>query len=372
MKILVEEEAFNYSLTQEIINKGSYQVIRSYEEFFKIPSPIFFYNSLPQLISEGKKLLFIMKFKGRFFRPCPGTKNYVCCGYKIFHFAEGCPLDCSYCILQLYLNRPGLKIWGNLLEDGFSELEKILEASKKENKVLRIGTGEFTDSMALEPYGGVSAKLIDFWSKKDPLAVLELKTKISISEDFYSKLKPDPRVIFAWSVNTPKIIETEEKGTASLERRLESAKKAVAYGFTVAFHFDPIILYEEAEKDYPEVLQKILDSIPLDKIAWISLGTLRYPKELKFIAQKRFPKIKIFSYEFIDGLDKKRRYFIDLRKKLYKNLLNLIKITEGQVTFYFCMETERVWQEILKKEIKTSEELASLLDKVAYRLCSQI
>lgn len=372
MKILVEEEALNYQLTQEIVSRYPYKVIRSYKEFFRKFTQALFCSSLPQLISEEKKLLFIMKFKGRFFRPCPGTKNYVCCGYKIFHFAEGCPLDCSYCILQLYLNRPGLKIWGNLLEDGFSELEKILKFSKGENKVLRIGTGEFTDSMALEPYGGVSAKLIDFWSEKDPLAVLELKTKISISEDFYSKLKPDPRIIFAWSVNTSRIIETEEKGTAPLEKRLESAKKAVYYGFTVAFHFDPIISYEEAEREYPEVLQKILNSIPLDRIAWISFGTLRYPKELKFIAQKRFPKTKIFSHEFIDGLDQKKRYFIDLRKKLYKNFSNLIRATKDKVTFYFCMETERIWQEILEKEIKTSEELAFLLDKVAYRLCSQV
>lgn len=370
MKIFVEKEVLNYQLTKEIINKYSYEIVESYKDFYhdflKQSSEVPF----SQLISEGKRMLFVMKFKGRFFRPCPGTKNYFCCGYKIFHFAEGCPLDCSYCILQLYLNRPGLKIWGNLLEDGFYELEKILDEFKKKKRILRIGTGEFTDSLIFESFGGISEKLVNFWKDKDPLAVLELKTKTYIPENFYSKLKPDPRIIFAWSVNTPKIIKTEEKGTATLEQRLESAKKAVTYGFTVAFHFDPIIFYEEAEKDYPEVLQKILNLIPIDKIAWISLGTLRYPKELKYIAQNRFPKTKIFSYEFIDGLDQKKRYFIDLRKKLYKSFLELIKEVENKVTFYFCMEGERVWKEVLGKEIRSSEEVVFLLDKVAHRLCS--
>jgi len=365
MKIFVENKALSYTLAQEIIKRHSYTLISSYEDF------LWEIKSYPELISLGKKRIFIMPYKGNFFRKCPGTKNYFCCGYKIFHFAEGCPLDCTYCILQFYFNRPGIKIWANLVEDGLPELERVLNEHKKKKKVLRIGTGEFADSMALEPICGVSEKLINFWRETDPLAILELKTKVAISEKFYSKFKPDPRIIFAWSVNPESIIEKEEKKTASLTERLNSALLAVKYGFTVAFHFDPIIFYEEAEYDYPKILEKILNTIPLDRIAWISLGTLRYPVELKYIAEERFPETKIYSYEFVKGLDGKKRYFIDLRNKLYKALSKLIKSVENQVTFYFCMEGERSWKEVLNKDIRSSQDVAWLLDRVALRLCGE-
>lgn len=363
MEIFVEKSALSFSLTQNILKKYPVEIISSYEDF-KWEEKAF-----PELVSIGKKRLFLIPHKGNFFRKCPGTKLYFCCGYKIFHFGEGCPLDCSYCILQLYLNRPGLKIWANLIEDGLPELEKILKEHKEKKQVLRIGTGEFADSLALDSICEVSKILINFWQKVDPLSVLELKTKIALSEDYFSGLISDPRIIFAWSINTEKIIKEEELGTASLKERLESAKRAVKHGFTVAFHFDPMIIYEDAEKEYPLVLEKILNSIPLDKIAWISLGTLRYPKNLKNIAESRFPSTKIYSQEFIEGLDEKKRYFIDERKKIYCSLKKLILEVKNLVTFYFCMEGERIWEEILEEKIVSSFQVKSLLDKVALKIC---
>ena len=363
MEIFVEERALPFALSQEILKKvKSYQVIPSYEDYQWEE------DSYPERISTGKKKLFLMHYPGRFFRKCPGTKNYFCCGYRIFHFAEGCPLDCTYCILQCYFNRPGIKLWANLIEDGFTELREALRLFKKLSKVLRIGTGEFADSMALENLCGVSEKLIHLWKEEDPFAVLELKTKVYIPESYFLKLPSDPRIIFAWSLNTPRIIASEEKGAPPLEKRLESASLAIKKGFSVAFHFDPIIYYDEADKEYPLVLEKVLSTIPLERIAWISFGTLRYPKELKYIAQERFPETKIYSFEFIEGLDKKKRYFKSLRKKLYKSLKDLILAYQDKVAFYFCMESGELWKEIMERRIKSSKDVAGILDTVAERL----
>lgn len=365
MQIFVEKAALPYQLTQEILARvSSYQVISSYEDFpweFKADE---------ELISLGKKRLFILDYRGDFVKPCPGTKNYICCGYHIFHIGEGCPLDCSYCILQIYLNRPGLKVWGNLIEKGLRSLEEFLSTQANKGKVVRIGTGEFTDSLALEGITHISERLIHLWRVKKPFAILELKTKVALTQDFFNQFEGDPRVVFAWSVNTERVIQSEERKTAPLSARLESARKAAERGFSVAFHFDPIIYYPGAELEYPQVLQRILEIIPLEKIAWISLGTLRYPKLLKKIAQMRFPETRIYSHEFVEGLDQKKRYFVEVRKGLYKSLYNLIKETSDRVTYYFCMESERIWEEVLGLRINTSEALVMRLDKVAERLCS--
>ncbi len=365
MQIFVEKTALPYQLTQDILAKvSSYQVISSYEDF------PWEFRADEELISPGKKRLFILNYKGDFVKPCPGTKNYLCCGYKIFHIGEGCPLDCSYCILQMYLNRPGLKVWGNLIEEGFKSLEEFLYTQAGKRRVIRIGTGEFTDSLALEGITHISERLIHLWKVKKPWAILELKTKVALSREFFNKFEGDPRVVFAWSVNTERVIQSEERKTAHLSARLESAREAVESGFSVAFHFDPIINYPGAEHEYPRVLERILQRIPLEKIAWISLGTLRYPKLLKKIAQMRFPETRIYSEEFIEGLDQKKRYFVEVRKRLYRSLYNLIKETSDKVTYYFCMESERIWEEVLGLKINTNEALVLRLDKVAERLCS--
>ncbi|MFN3406321.1 MAG: radical SAM protein [Caldimicrobium sp.] len=365
MKVFIEKSALPFKLTQEILTKYPHaQIINNYEDLSCNS------EENKDTITQGKRTLFILHYKGSFVKACPGTKNYICCGYQIFHIGEGCPLDCSYCILQMYLNRPGLKVWGNLWEEGLSELESFLKVSKRLNKVIRIGTGEFTDSLALEEITHISEKLIYFWKEINPLAILELKTKVALREAFFQKIPSDPRIIFAWSVNTDRIIEKEEKGTAPFSLRLESAKRAVKYGFSVAFHFDPIILYDEAYIEYPRVLEMILQNIPHERIAWISFGTLRFPKSLKDIAQKRFPTTQIFSEEFIEGLDLKKRYFIEVRKKLYRAFIDIIAETKDKVAYYYCMESERIWEEVLGEKNFQSEDLAKKLDKVALKLCS--
>ena len=86
-------------------------------------------SHLPEGISEttdrmvtskdimAKDMLHLTAFKGDFLKPCPGTRNYICCGYQILNIATNCPLDCSYCILQSYfINQPGLRIHVNLEE----------------------------------------------------------------------------------------------------------------------------------------------------------------------------------------------------------------------------------------------------------------
>ncbi len=61
-------------------------------------------------IAAGKKILRLMKHKGAFVKPCPGTPQYLCCGLQILHIGQGCPMDCTYCALQVYFNRPVMEI----------------------------------------------------------------------------------------------------------------------------------------------------------------------------------------------------------------------------------------------------------------------
>lgn len=354
MKIIVDEQAKDYKLVKEILNRLHQNVVLTFKE---------------HLTEYDKESIFITPYKGSFVKKCPGTKNYLCCGYFIFHFAENCPLSCSYCILQAYFNKPGFRIWANLIEDGLPSLFSFLKERKDKGELTRIGTGEFTDSLVFEPIVGVAKTLINFWREVDPFAVLELKTKTAPSPEFFASIPADRRIIFAWSVNTERIVSSEEKKGASLKSRINSANEALKRGFTLAFHFDPIILYEGAEEEYAKVIEEILNRFPLNRIAWISLGMLRFPIELKEIAEKNFPETKIYASEFIRGLDSKCRYFIDRRLKAYKKILEPFKNHLAKIPLYFCMEGKRAWNEVLGKPFKTQDEVSKLLDSYAKRAC---
>ncbi len=67
-------------------------------------------------LAVNSKVLEVVRFRGKLLKSCPGTRHYNCCGYRILHFGLQCSLDCSYCILQAYLNQPNLRIFGNLDE----------------------------------------------------------------------------------------------------------------------------------------------------------------------------------------------------------------------------------------------------------------
>src|SRR5215510_3585806 len=101
----------------------------------------------------AKKKLYLAKHKGDFFKKCPGSEGQVCCNYFVINFASNCPMDCSYCYLQEYLaDNSELKVFSNV-GDLIDEADRVL--SRHRGMFFRVGTGEITDSLALEPYTGM-------------------------------------------------------------------------------------------------------------------------------------------------------------------------------------------------------------------------
>jgi spore photoproduct lyase len=315
-------------------------------------------------VSQGKRILFLTQNRGPFVKKCPGTKSYICCGYQILHIGTYCTMDCSYCVLQGYLNPPALQFFVN--QDAmFRELDHLFECTHP--PFHRIGTGEFTDSFIWEPWTGINRALVSLFAAHGRI-VLELKTKTchigSLKDVAHNR-----KTILSWSVNTPSVIRAEERGTASLKARIEAAAQCQAWGYPVAFHFDPLILYPGWEKDYRKVVKAIFDVVAPDNIVWISLGSMRFNPSLKPIIEKRFANSKIVYGEFVPGLDGKMRYFKPLRIALYRKITTWIKEKAPDVGVYLCMEDEEVWNKVMGFDPDKDGGLARLLDGYAARCC---
>ncbi|MDO5576230.1 MAG: radical SAM protein [Fibrobacter sp.] len=280
--------------------------------------------------------------KGEFWKPCPGTINgYLCCGYQILTPSTGCGMYCKFCILQAYF-----PYQCQVLYENFNDLEKEVEQkiSAKKFDVIRFGTGEFGDSLYSENHTGVACRTVEVLERYKNV-ILELKTK-SNNIGNLKKIRSPQKVIIGFSMNTPEMIRVMEKGTASLEARLEAARECEKMGFFVAFHFDPMFVYDNWEPEYREVVRRILDTIQdYKKIAWVSIGGFRTMPKLKQLLKKNGTHLPLFSGEMITGDDGKLRYFRPLRVAMYKAMDNEFRKCSSEIPLYMCMESPEVWNE---------------------------
>ena len=355
--LYVDEGCYNLPYSQEIIKRSGLPVkVVSSQETPHI-------NGLyPDNLTRGKQHLYLCRNRGRFFKNCPGTREYNCCGYHVLNIGMNCPMDCVYCILQAYLNNPWLSFFINI-DDLFAELDQVL--TEDPANVFRIGTGEFTDSLALDRLTGLSRHLIQYVRSHDN-AVLELKTKSVVIENL-AEIDHGDRVVIAWSLNSPVIMQREEIRTASLDERLDAAVQCAKWGYRLAFHFDPIIWHEGWQDGYRETIQKLFSVVPREHIVWISMGALRYLPSLKGIATSRFPGSRFFYEEFISGLDGKLRYFRSQRVEMYKFIAQEIeKYISDKTCLYFCMESDVIWQEVFGFSPSEKGGLTAMLDRTVF------
>ncbi len=103
-EIHVEESCLELEYTQQIIKRANlpYKIVADRGD------PRGIDGEYPDNLIQGKHHLLLSKNRGHFFKPCPGTKEYRCCDYQVLNIGMGCPMDCVYCILQAYLNKPWL------------------------------------------------------------------------------------------------------------------------------------------------------------------------------------------------------------------------------------------------------------------------
>lgn len=319
-------------------------------------------RSAPDPVRAGKHTLFLTRNQGSFIRSCPGTREYHCCGYKILHIGIFCTMDCAYCILQAYFHPPVLQYFVNR-QKMWAELDDLFSVPG----LSRIGTGEFTDSLIWQRWTDLAGCLVSKFAGQQR-AVLELKTK-TVAIDNLQGLHHNRKTIVAWSLNTPRVIAAQERGTASLEARLAAARQCQEWGYPLAFHFDPMIIYNDCIEEYTRVVKRLFKKISAARVVWISLGTFRFMPALKTIIERRFPDSNIIYGEFISGLDGKQRYFKALRIQLYCAVAAAIRAAAPEVTVYFCMEDDAVWQQTLGYTPEERGGLAQILDESATRHC---
>jgi spore photoproduct lyase len=354
-RIYLDEEAASDWATQTLL-KALHQI--PVERIHDRRSLIKQFLTLPDPLTTGKRNLLITRFHGRPLKPCPGTSSHICCGYFVINVITNCPMDCSYCVLQGYLTNPILTFYSNW-EDLLGEIDTFLSSTQQ--SLPRLGTGELSDSLALDSIFPLSELLIPLFGKRQH-GILELKTK-SAEIDHFLSLSHARRTVVSWSLNPPRIIREEEVRTAPLERRIEAARRCQERGYLVGFHFDPIIQYPGWEQEYEDTIRSLFGPIDPKGVAWISLGGFRYPPDLKAIAKERFPNTRIFLGELFPGKDAKFRYLKEIRVEMYRKMAAWLRDVDPDLFIYLCMESQEVWNRVFGWAPRNSAHLNQLFEE---------
>ncbi len=335
-QIFIENRARDYPIAK--------RVLRHWKDV-----PTFEINSLNELrkpkkewMSDfGKRTIAVSIEPFDLVKPCPCSSSTVSCNYYLLNIGYGCPFDCSYCYLQDYQNLPAIVLPANV-EAFLTQTNAVLQKNPKQ--FTRIGTGEYADSLALDWLTEYSKILVPFFADKS--VTLELKTKSDCIENLIG-LRHGGKTVIAWSLN-PARFASEEKGTAPVLKRLEAARSCEEAGYGTAFHFDPLLQVPGWESDYKNLVAQLFSHVNRS-LRWVSLGSLRFHKDLRRVAEFRHPESEIFlAEERLDPVDEKMRYATESRIEMYQKMVTWIREYSKTVPIYLCMESPRVWKSVFE------------------------
>jgi spore photoproduct lyase len=335
-----------HARAEELVRRIPHRRLEETANLGKFASPV--REDSREIARQRKYSIALAPYPGRMVEGCPATEGMRCCRYRVINLVAGCPFDCSYCILEGYLNRPTIFIFPEL-EKAFEEVDREIDTCRK--YPLRFGTGELTDSLALDHFTGFSLPLVEFFRKR-PQAWFEFKTK-SASVDNLCRMKNIPsNILVSWSLNPQAVIDTEEKLSPSLMERLDAAVRVRDAGYHLGFHFDPIFYFPGWEEAYCEVVAEIYRRVRPGDVAWISLGCLRYSSWLAPYLARKYRSHPLLAGElFPVPPDGKYRYPQPLRIEIYRKMYRWISQFDRAVYVYLCMESATVYRWALGRKL---------------------
>jgi len=301
----------------------------------------------------NRHTLFVGGPRGKTVTRCPGSKGHICCNYITVDLYLGCALGCGYCIMESYLNFSPLTVY---LEPERS-IAGLRELARQNNDVtIRAGTGEVGDSLLLDPLFGLSEVFITALASFENV-YFELKTKTHFV-DHLLDIEQKGNAVIGFSVNPQAHIDAHESQASSLAERLEAARKVLQSGYHLAFHFDPIFFSENWEEEYLDLVE-VLGRFPSERIAWISLGTMRYTPALK----EKLGERSFLYDEFVPCRDGKYRYPQKMRIPIYQALYEALN-KELSVPIYLCMESPAIWRKVFGEVPGKIDGLRAIFTKV--------
>ncbi len=271
-------------------------------------------------------------------------RDNCCPNYWHFSPYGFCPYGCTYCYLAgtrgVYFS-PTVKIFLNLPE----VLDRIHRVARKAGRRTAFYLGKLQDGLALDPLTGYSRVMIPFFADH-PLARLVVLTKAADVENLM-----DPphagHTILSWSLNPREVVAEFEANVPPVERRIEAMRRCAAAGYPVRAVIMPIIPITDWQSVYERFLMELLTTVRLDRL---TLGGIcSYPNAARLTEAKLGVSTAI---TFVSGRpmtksgDGRARYAADIRVRIYRHLLDVIREMQPGLDVGLCLEERAIFDAV--------------------------
>lgn len=328
--VFLEEDIQYNSYALNILNKIKYKdliLIKSY-------SDIWGRTKKPYLQKRETLNLFIAKKKGELVKPAPDAYGLGKENHYYYVHAYNCIYECQYCYLQGYFHTPDLVLFVNH-EDIIAEMTTLI--AKPENKDAWFHAGEYSDSLALSHMTGELATYFDFF-KKHPSNKLELRTK-SVNIKPLLSLEPADNIYISFTLSARESAKQFDLKCPELKHRLNAIKKLVEHGYQIGIHLDPLIYQDDFKEQYQQLLQQLSSILPDKQLGYISIGVVRFTKDVFREVEANYPNSTMLKQDFIKSFDGKVRYNLPMRMWMMNTVKQFCLAVNYQAQkIYLCME----------------------------------
>lgn len=329
-KVFIEQDIQENPFTQNILSKIKYQEKKVIERYDNIWGRV----KKPYLQKRDNLNLFIASKRGDLVKEAPDAYGLGSERHYYFIHAFNCIYECQYCYLQGYFNTPDIVLFVNHHEI-IQEMKRL--SSKPENKGAWFHAGEYSDSLALGHITGELREYFNFFYEH-PEQKLELRTK-AVNIRPLLELKPAPNIFVSFTLSSNKGGKAFDFKCPSITHRLNAIQKLVQAGYMIGIHLDPIIYHENFEQGYQELLKELQNILPNKQLGYISIGVVRFTKDVYHEVQKNYPESNIHTQDYIKSFDGKIRYNRPMRKWMLNHVKDIcLKAGYTESKIYECME----------------------------------
>ena len=227
------------------------------------------------------------------------VENHKTSDYLVPYTSSGCTAMCMYCYLVCNYNKCAyLRLFVNREE----MLEKIIKVSQKSEKNLTFEIGSNSDLILENSITGNLVWTIQNFANTEK-GFLTLPTKFDMVDEILP-LKHNGKIIIRMSVNPEEIINKVEFGTSRLKGRIEAINKLVEAGYKIGILIAPVILVENWEKLYSELIERLSQelSAKAKKEAFFEIIFMTYSYVHTKINEEAFPNaINLYNKEKMTG-----------------------------------------------------------------------
>jgi spore photoproduct lyase len=334
-RIFVEKEVYQTPRVQNILKRFKNVPVQRIDDLELIFNRV----KKPYLQKRDQLQLFLGQKKGQLVKETPAAYGLSGEPHYYFIHSYNCIYECQYCYLQGYFNSPDIVLFLNY-EDIAEEIIRITnEHTSAGLKRVWFHSGEYSDSLALSHITGELPYLHKIF-KELPEATLELRTKSANIKELL-ELAPLPNFITSFSLSTQRHSKEYDLKTAPLKTRIKIISQLANKGHPIGLHLDPIIYSDTFIEDTNELIDLLFSSVSPDQINYISLGVVRFTKDVYHQVQQNYPESSLLASEFSKSFDQKIRYPKPMRLwMLHKVKSMLIEAGMQEKKIYLCMEED--------------------------------